>query len=134
MILNRFVKWAATGVLALGVIPAVGMARSSHASLPTSGITVTPTSMAKPAAKPASRVTHVTAAKAHTVSHKRHLVKHHRKASSKQTKTTAASKHGKTSASHKRVVSHRAKTAGRHTVHTSALKAHKAGAKTSAHA
>jgi hypothetical protein len=138
MILNRVVKWAAAGVLALGAVPAVGLARLSHASLPTSGITtVTPTGSYLSGTK---AIAHAKTAKVQKASVKHRAVKHHRTTSaasrrlksasfSKHLKTSAMSKRGKTAASHKRTVSHRAKTAGSRVHRTSAHIKHKSAAK-----
>lgn len=46
MTMNRICKWVAAGVLALGAVPAVGLART-HASESTA-VTITPASMEAP--------------------------------------------------------------------------------------
>ena len=59
MTVNRMVKWAAAGIIAIAAVPAIGMARV-RASLPTDAVTVTPTGEEAPllaTAAPAS-VTH----------------------------------------------------------------------------
>lgn len=98
MKLNRMIKWAAAGVLAVASVPAVALAR--HASLPTeNAISVTPVSLASAVgttqakAKPAS--------KKKSSSHKAKSVRH----ASKRHKTRRAAAHrsGHRSASHRKV-------------------------------
>jgi len=104
MKVNRIVKWAAAGALALGVIPALGMARS-HASLPTSNVTVTPTSLEAPIApKAKSRITHsAKTAKVSKASVHSHKSTHHRKTgTATKHKSHTASHHAKTVSSHKK--------------------------------
>jgi hypothetical protein len=135
MILHRVVKWAAAGVLALGAIPAIGLARLPQASLPTSGITVTPTSFDAMAPKKSSvsHVSHLHAAKTVKASLRSHGVKHHTVARSKSGKTASTRHHLKTGASH-RVHSLHSKTASHHVRRTSMHQTHKVAAKTTRHA
>jgi hypothetical protein len=87
MMTSRILKWAAAGALALGAIPAIGLAHT-HVSLPTSSVTVTPTSLEAPAfSKAKSHVTHASKAPVRKASvRKHHHVKHHVKKSSTRTK------------------------------------------------
>lgn len=76
MIKNRIVKWTVAGALALGTLPALSLGKP-HVSLPTSSITVTPTSaMEAPATKTSSRVTHTRSARSSKASSKHRSLKH----------------------------------------------------------
>jgi hypothetical protein len=101
MIKNRIVKWGTAGVLALGTIPALALAKS-HVSLPTSDITVTPTTaMEAPAAKTLSHVTRVKSAKVRKASTKTRTSKHHKGTASHHVKSSKAVSTHKKSASAK---------------------------------
>lgn len=102
MIFNRIAKWSAAAALAAGTIPAIGLAKS-HVSLPTSNITVTPTSaMESPAARTSARVTRVkSAAKVTKASSTKHRTARHSKGSaSHHKKGTSASLKKKPGAAH----------------------------------
>jgi hypothetical protein len=101
MIMNRIVKWAAVGVLALATVPTVGMGRT-RASLPSAPVTQTPASPVgiKSTKKVSSK---------HVTRHK-HAVKASKKASAK--------KHVRKT-SHKKL-SH--KTSKKHTSHKKSAK------------
>lgn len=111
MIKNRIVKWGTAGVLALGTIPALALAKS-HVSLPTSDITVTPTTaMEAPAAKTSSRVTHLKSAKASKASTKTRTSKHHKGTASHHKSTKGVSTHKKTSSAKAKAVSSKTRKA-----------------------
>jgi hypothetical protein len=135
MVLHRVIKWAAAGVLALGAIPAIGLAHLSQASLPTAGITVTPTRYNAPASRNVSysHVSHpVHAAKLKPVkaSLHNHIVKHHTAVSSKHSRTAGVKHHLTTAASHKHLSPlHRTATT-HHVTRTSAHQTHKSTART----
>jgi hypothetical protein len=89
MIVSRFVKWAAAGVLALG-IPAAGLAKTHVASVPGS-LSVTPVKAVS--SKHAIRKT-----SSHRKTSKRHTKRTHSKRNTKHSKhTRVASKHRSTS-------------------------------------
>ena len=117
MILKQIVRWGTAGVLALGTIPALSLAKS-HVSLPTSNITLTPTSaMEAPAARTSSRVTHARSAKATKTSHKHRTGKSRKATSSHHRKTGRASGlHKKTTAHHKKSVTSKTHKASSHKV------------------
>ena len=115
MMLNRVIKWAAAGALAVASVPAVALAR--HASLPTEGaITVTPVSLASPAA--AKHVTARSASKKKSaarrkVQAKRQVTKRHtarRTAAHRATRKSTAA-HRKTSHVRKHVPAKHVKSA-----------------------
>lgn len=101
MIKNRIVKWTAAGALALGTIPALSLAK--HVSLPTSSITVTPTSaMEAPATKTSSRVTHARSHRVIKASNKHRSLKHHKGAAWHHKKSVrGVSSHKKTASANK---------------------------------
>ena len=117
MILKRIAKWGTAGVLALGTIPALAFAKT-HVSLPTSNITVTPTSaMEAPAARTSSRVTHAKSAQVAKASTKHRVSKHHKATASHHGKASkAAGMHRKTAAAKKKTVSSKTHKASKHKV------------------
>jgi hypothetical protein len=105
MIVKQFVKWFAAGALALGAIPAIGMAHP-HASLPASAISVTPTSvMTVQSPQTTHRISH-TRATAHRTSHHRRATSKHRAG----VKHTAAHSQRTASRHRTRAASHRSRT------------------------
>ncbi|HEY2585553.1 MAG TPA: hypothetical protein VGI81_07310 [Tepidisphaeraceae bacterium] len=96
MISKQVVKWGAAAALAVGTIPALGLAKS-HVSLPTNNITVTPTSaMEAPVTKTSSHVTHAKVSKA---SHKKHRSSKHRSSAAVHHKSKASASHVKKASS-----------------------------------
>ena len=105
MLKSRIVKWAASGILALGAIPAIGMGRS-HVSLPTSAVTITPTGMESGAPVTTSHVTRrVTVFKASSRKHA--SVRTHAKHRKLQSHRKAKVSHRKAQAGRTKSVSHR---------------------------
>jgi hypothetical protein len=95
-------------VLALGTIPALALAKS-HVSLPTSNITVTPTSaMEAPATKTSSRVIHGKVSKAsarrHSAKSRKGTALHHKKA------VKGVSSHKKTASAKRKTVAGKTRT------------------------
>lgn len=111
MIVKQFVKWIAAGALALGAIPAIGMAHP-RASLPVASISVTPTSMMTPESpRTTHRVSHARLA-SHRVARHRHATSKHGRARAKHTTVhsrRSAVKH------HTRAASHRTRHVSSHT-------------------
>lgn len=105
MIVKQFVKWFAAGALALGAIPAIGMAHP-HASLPASAISVTPTSvMTVQSPQTTHRISH-TRATAHRAAHHQHATRKHRAG----VKHTAAHSRAKTTKHRTRAALHRSRS------------------------
>ena len=119
MNLKRIAKWGTAGVLAIGTIPALSFAKS-HVSLPTSNITVTPTSaMEAPAARTSARITHAKSAKVTKASTKHRTSSHHKATTakhSKSTKSVSSHKKAATSAKKKTVSSKTHKASSAHKV------------------
>ena len=83
---SRIFKWAAAGALALGSIPAIGLAHS-HASLPTNSVTVTPTGLEAPAvSKARPQLSHAKSARVVKTSLKHKHTSHHVKTASTHSK------------------------------------------------
>jgi hypothetical protein len=111
MIVKQFVKWIAAGALALGAIPAIGMAHP-RASLPVDAVSVTPTSMLSPASlQTTHRVSHARST-THRVSRHRHATSQHGRARTKHTAAHSrrtAVKHKARAAAHRTHTRHAAK-------------------------
>jgi hypothetical protein len=99
MIMSRLVKWAAAGVLALGTVPAVGLARTHTASVPGS-VSVTPVKAVSHGKKTSSRNKKRTTSRHHKATSKRH-------ATHKKTHARAKSSHSKNTRTAHRSSSHR---------------------------